>query len=96
MRTLEVFPEDDDILPSYFIISIIRCEGPLSNFELVDKEFDKQDDISVSIENSIRLEVEPGDTDVDVSKKLVAVNVVNLVLIFYYVLWRIKNPENNI
>ena len=59
---MEAFPE------SYFN----GCEAPLSDFELVEEEFDKQDDISVSIENSMRLEFEPGDTDVDVSKKLVA------------------------
>ena len=80
MRTLlEAFPEDDDIPPSYFN----GCEAPLSDFELVEEEFDKQDDISVSIENSIRLEFEPGDTDVDVSKKFVAAKVNNLVIISY-------------
>jgi hypothetical protein len=65
---LEVLPEDEDIPASYFD----GWETPLSGFELDDEEFDKQD-ISVSIENSIRLEFDPGDTDEGVSKKLAAV-----------------------
>ena len=66
----------------------------MSDFELVEEEFDKQDDISVSIENSIRLEFEPGDTDLDVSKKFVAAKVQNLVLISYNLLLCIKSIQN--
>ena len=67
MRTLDDFPELDEFPPSYFN----GFELLLSDLELDEDEFDKQD-ISGSIANSKGLEDDndPGDIDNEFSKKL--------------------------
>ena len=60
---MEDFPDDADTPPTNF------WETPLSGLEFDDEfEFDKQD-ISASIEYSVRLEVDPGDSDKGASRK---------------------------